>query len=300
MIYTGVSLIAAFLLGTILEYARQKAYYMQLETLTENLSRKYLLPEMMDTGKRQEERLLYEIIRAIGKSMNENVADAKRNSREYKEYIEMWIHEVKMPIAAARMILENHTGSSPDLHEEIDRLERYVEQALFYSRSTDVQKDYLINKITLKKVVEEALLQRKRELIGGHVSLNLHDLAMEVYSDGKWMEFIIGQVLDNSIKYAVKERFALEIFGEEAQEGVYLYIRDNGIGVKEEEISRVFDKGFTGTSGRRYKKSTGIGLYLCKKLCNRLGHNILFSSVEGEGSQVIFVFPKSTFIDEVR
>lgn len=300
MIYTGISLTAAFFAGTFLEYGKQKKYLTEIQEMTDSLSRKYLVPEMMHAGKRQEEKLLYEIFRAVGKSMNEHVAGYRNDSREYKEYIEIWIHEVKVPIAAIRMILENHAETDLALITEIDRVEGCVEQALFYARSSDVEKDYLIKKVNLEKVTGQALLQKKRELIGIHASINLHDLDREVYSDGKWMEFILGQILNNSIKYAVKEGLVLEIYSEEAKEQILLYIKDNGIGVKEEEVARVFDKGFTGTNGRKYRKSTGIGLYLCKKLCGRLGHNIRFSSAEGKGSTVTLVFPKSAYTDEVR
>lgn len=300
MTYTAISLAAAFFAGTFGEYRRWKKYLTEIQSMTEGLSRKYLVPEMMHTGKRQEEKLLYEIFRSVGKSMNEHVAGYKNDNREYKEYIEMWVHGVKVPIAAARMILENHSETDMALTEEIDRVEGCVEQALFYARSSDVEKDYLIKKVNLQKVTEQTLLQKKRELIGRHASISLHDLDREVYSDGKWMEFILGQILNNSIKYAAKDGLLLEIYSREAKDRILLYIKDNGIGVKEEEVARVFDKGFTGTNGRKYRKSTGIGLYLCKKLCSRLGHNILFSSKEGEGSMVTLIFPKAAHTDQVR
>ena len=186
------------------------------------------------------------------------------------------------------------------LSEQTDRIESYLEQALFYSRSAEVEKDYLIKPVILQKVIEDSLLQKKRELLEKHASVDLHDLEKTVYSDGKWMEFIISQILDNSIKYSGEQNTSLEIYGSDETEKVLLMIKDHGVGVSGEEVSRVFDKGFTGTNGRKYKKSTGIGLYLCKKLCKRLGHEILFSSVPGEGSTVTIVFPKSGFTDEVR
>lgn len=300
MLYTGISLTVSFFLGTYADYRRSSGYLAALKELTDGLEKKYLVPEMLEQGKCQEERCLYDILKDIGKSMYEQVAKYRRTSREYKEYIEMWIHEVKVPIAAARMILVNRARVDEGLTEELDRLEGYVEQALYYARSSDVEKDYLIKPVSLKKIVEEALLQRKRELLSRRASVKLEELDRTVYSDGKWMAFMLGQVLDNSIKYTKKQEVLLEIYGEEVKESILLHVKDNGIGVREEETARVFDKGFTGMNGRRYQKSTGIGLYLCKKLCKRLGHDILFSSVEGEGSQVTFVFPKSRFLDEVR
>ena len=299
-IYVGLSLPAAFYTGAFLEYRQKKRYLYEMQALTDGLDKKYLLPEMLKPSGSQEERTLYEILRSVNKSMYEHVADYERTSREYKEYVEMWIHEVKVPIAAVRMILANSESANAALLEETDRLEGYVEQALYYARSEAVEKDYLIRKVSLQKLAEEALLAKKRQLLAKHALIELDGLDMTVYSDGKWLAFILSQLLDNCIKYAKEENLALHIWGEEEKERVLLHLKDNGIGVKAEEMARVFDKGFTGTNGRRHKKSTGIGLYLCKKLCGRLGHDILFSAKEGEGSEVTIVFPKTGYTEEVR
>ena len=299
-LYVGLSLTAAFFIGTYAEYRHKKQYLLELQALTDGLSKKYLLPEMLKQGGRQEERLLHDIMRSVGKSMYEHVTAYERSVREYKEYIEMWIHEVKVPIAALRMILVNREEENPALIEETDRIEGYVEQALYYARSSAVEKDYLIRRLTLQKLVEEVLLQKKRELLCRHALIKLDGLDTEVYSDGKWMVFILQQIVDNSIKYAQGDSMVLEFSGEEEKERVLLRIRDKGIGVKAEEVTRVFDKGFTGANGRRHRKSTGIGLYLCRKLCGRLGHDILFSAEEGKGSEVTIIFPKTGFMDEVR
>ncbi|MBD5536443.1 MAG: HAMP domain-containing histidine kinase [Lachnospiraceae bacterium] len=299
-IYVGLSLTAAFFTGTYMEYRRKKRYLLEIQALTDALSKKYLLPEMLKPGGGQEERLLYDILRRVGKSMYEHVADYERSVREYKEYIELWIHEVKVPIAALRMILANREEENPALIEETDRIEGYVEQALYYARSSSVEKDYMIRSLTLQKLVEEVLLQKKRELLGRHALIKLDGLDTEIYSDGKWMAFILRQIVDNSIKYAQGDSMVLEFLGEEEKERVLLRIRDQGVGVKAEEVARVFDKGFTGANGRRHRKSTGIGLYLCKKLCGRLGHDILFTAEEGKGSEVTIIFPKTGYMDEVR
>lgn len=300
MLYTGLGLAGAFFVGTYAEYRHTKIYLEELYKLTDNLEKKYLVPEMMQTGKRQEEKLLYEIFGIVGKSMHEHVAKYGRTCREYKEYIEMWIHEVKVPIAAARLIQENHADKDSGLLGELDRIEGYVEQALFYARSSDVEKDYLIKQVSLQKIVEDVLLQKKKELLASHAVIRRHDLDRMVYSDGKWLSFMVGQVVDNSIKYAGENGLILEIYSEEEKDRILLLLKDNGIGVKAEEAGRVFDKGFTGTNGRTRRKSTGIGLYLCKKLCGRLGCGISFDSKEGMGAAVTFSFPKSSFVDEVR
>lgn len=300
MIYVAVVFTASYVAGTYIDYHRNKNYLEDIIGTLDELEKKYLFPEMIQPGKTQEEKQLFNIYENMERSMNEQVSEQLRVTKEYKEYIEMWIHEVKVPIAAARMIMENHREIDKGIGEQIDRLENYVEQALFYARSSAVEKDYLIKPISLKTIVEHALLQRKTELMAMKASVDIADCDVEVYSDGKWMEFIVGQILDNSIKYAKPTGLVLKIYSEEVKEQTQLCIEDNGIGVKTEEIERVFDKGFTGSNGRKYRKSTGIGLYLCKKLCTRLGHNMIFKSKEGEGSKVIFIIPKSNYMDEVR
>lgn len=226
--------------------------------------------------------------------MNTEVANYRRKSEEYKEYIETWVHEIKIPIATSKMIMTNHRTDSimgSGLDMEMERIENYVEQALFYARSAEVEKDYFIKPIDLNQTISDTILQKKKMLIAKRASVDIHDVepAKEILSDNKWLSFIIGQTVDNSIKYAKDDSLKIEIFCQEVDDHVELHIKDNGIGMKSAEVDRVFDKGFTGSNGRANKASTGIGLYLCKKLCKRLEHDIRLESVENEGTTVIIV-----------
>lgn len=170
------------------------------------------------------------------------------------------------------------------MNEEIEKIESYVEQALFYARSAEVEKDYFIKPVDVEQLVNDVIRQKKRMLIAKHASIDIHDIQSdkEILSDGKWLAFIIGQIVDNAIKYSQDDRVALEIF----LENDALVIKDRGIGIKKAELDRVCDKGFTGSNGRTGKASTGIGLYLCKKLCVRLEHDITIDSEEGCGTSV--------------
>ena len=261
-----------------------------------DLDKKYLLCELLEQGDVQEEKRFKEILYDMEVSMNERVSKHRRSSKEYKEYIESWVHEVKLPIATMKMIMANHKEQDLGLEEELGRLEGYVEQALFYARSNDVEKDYLINEVNLEKIVQEAILKRKKALRNMRAGIDIHDLNQTIYSDSKWLEFILGQVVDNSIKYGEVGKLRLEIYSEKNDNAVLLHIKDNGCGIKSSEVGRVFDKGFTGSNGRVGKNSTGIGLYLCKKLCDRLEHNIGIESEEGQGTTVTLVFPLSDMV----
>lgn len=297
-LFVVVNLTGVYFIITFMEFRRVKKRYEKLKEAVEGLEKKYLAPELLETTGTMEEAVLKEILQEMTKSVSEWVNSYRREMEEYKEYIELWIHEVKLPIAAAHMIAQNHKNqATEEMDTQVKRIENYTEQALFYARSNEVEKDYFIKDILLEKLVKSVLVEKRRELIMLRASLKLHDLNLTVKSDGKWLEFILGQILQNSMKYAKGEQLTLEIYGEENEENICLYIKDDGIGIKSTEITRVFDKGFTGDNGRTQKKATGLGLYLCKKLCGRLGHGINLYSTEGEGCSVVITFPKSSFVD---
>ena len=197
------------------------------------------------------------------------------------------------------MIIENNkTKVTESIDEELDKIENYVEQALYYARSNTVDKDYYIKKNSLEEMVNECIKKNKKVLIGEKISINIHDLNLYVNTDSKWIIFILNQVIQNSIKYRKADKQSeIEFFAKQGKENVVLYIKDNGMGIEKGEISRVFDKGFTGTNGRNLnKKSTGIGLYLCKKLCDKLGIGIEVESVQNEGTELRLIFPNSSYI----
>lgn len=177
------------------------------------------------------------------------------------------------------------------------KVENYIEQALFYARSSTVEKDYYIKKCRLKDIVNESIRRNKTALMQEKASMDLHDLEVEVNTDSKWIIFILNQILQNSCKYRKKEEnLKIQIYAKSRKENVILWIKDNGIGIAKGEMTRVFEKGFTGTNGRMSnQKSTGIGLYLCKKLCDKLGVAIELNSQQNEGTEIRLVFPKESF-----
>lgn len=198
------------------------------------------------------------------------------------------------------MVIENNKNPvTKSIDEELDKVENYIEQALFYARSNTVEKDYYIKRNNLKDAVNESIKKNKNVLIQEKIAVNIHDLDIEVSTDSKWIGFILNQIIQNSVKYKKQDSNSeIEIYGKQEKEKVILYMKDNGIGIKKGEITRVFEKGFTGTNGRlSNKKSTGIGLYLCKKLCNKLGIAIELNSVQEEGTEVRLVFPKDSYIN---
>lgn len=298
-IYIPVIIFGLYMAGFIYEYQIKKRYYDELQKTIDELDEKYLITEIMKTPNFIEGKILKNILGQVDKSMHEQVNKYKYLQEDYKEFIELWIHEVKLPLTTSKMIIENNKNKvTRSIEEELDSIENYVEQALFYARSSAVEKDYYIRKCNLKDIVNESIKKNKTSLIEEKVDINIHDLDNVVSTDSKWIVFILGQIIQNSVKYRNKKSLLnIEVYSEPKKDNTVLYIKDNGIGIKKEEISRVFDKGFTGTNGRLAgKKSTGIGLYLCRNLCEKLGVSINVKSTDSVGTVVSLVFPNSSFV----
>ena len=294
-----VILITLPIIAFIIEYYNKKHFYNLLKENMRELEEKYLIPEIINTPGFIEGKILKETIQDMGKSIFENVNKYKYLQEDYKEYIELWIHEIKLPISASKMVIENNKNEiTKSIEEEMDRIENYIEQALFYARSNTVETDYTITKSNLQEIVNTSILKNKNVLIPSKIMIDLYNLEKEIYTDSKWISFILNQIVQNSIKYLKEENKKIEIYAEEKKENIILYIKDNGIGIKKGEITRVFEKGFTGENGRIIgKKSTGIGLYLCKKLCNKLGLGLELNSEKDIGTEVRIVFPKGSYMN---
>ncbi|MGU8583965.1 sensor histidine kinase [Clostridium perfringens] len=283
---------AGILIYHIFDYLRKKQYYNEIKENMESLDKKYLISEVIEEGTFTESKLIYEVICKSNKAMNDEIGEFKRGINDYREYIELWVHEIKTPIATCKLLIENNESPlTESIGEEICKLENYIDQALFYTRSNTLEKDYIIKEMSLSSCVNKVLNNNADSLIKKRVKISLGDLEKGVYSDSKWIEFILGQIISNSIKYMNKEHKELKIYCNENSKYVILNIEDNGAGISEKDISRVFDKGFTGENGRKFGKSTGIGLYLCKKLCKKLGLDITLISEEGKFTRVSIIFP---------
>ena len=281
-----------------LEFIKYNRYLKNLTHTIDGLDKKYLLSEVINEPRFQEERIINEVLKECNKSMHENVKYYKDEQIEYREYIETWVHEIKTPIASAKLILENDDSNlSSRINYEMKRVEGFIEQVLYYARSSDVSKDYIIKKFSLRNVVMKAVKNNSRDFINRNIKLNIKEVEGTIFSDAKWVEFIINQIIINAVKFSIPNKGEVSIFSKINESNIILTIEDNGVGISEKDIDRVFEKGFTGENGRKFGKSTGIGLYLCKKLCDKLGIGISLISKEGLGTKVNIVFPQGKFTD---
>lgn len=281
--------IIVFILKLIYDYQRRTIFYKETNKIMNNLDQKYLITEIINSGSFLDSKIFIEYLYEIDKSMNEHLKEYRTNNEDFVEYIELWCHEIKTPIATIKMLIENNKVKVSDsLIEEIDRIDNYVEQVLYYSRSNNVEKDYIIKKTSLKSIIETVIKRNKKDLINNKIKIDIKDIDVYVNSDKKWLEFIINQIINNSIKYKSTQP-VIKIYKKTNKDSIELYIEDNGIGIDIGDINKVFDKGFTGSNGRKLSKSTGIGLYLCKKLSTKLGHDIKITS--NDNTIVILTFP---------
>lgn len=280
----------------VLSYWKRRRFFSQTLDRLDHLEEAYLLTEMLPEAGFLEGELFCDILRQCSKSMNDRIGLFRRESRDYREYVETWIHEVKTPLASARLSLDNAPRElSRRVERELSRLDQLLEQALYYARSSSTEKDYLVRKIPLRELVNASLRKNSRDFIDAHVSVKTENLDNTVYTDSKWAGFILDQIFQNAVKYRKKDGAQVAVSARESSGAVVLQIADNGIGIPAADLGRIFEKGFTGENGRKYEKSTGIGLYLCRKLCQKLNMGIRAQSREGEGAVFFLSFPKSEY-----
>ena len=294
-VWLGV--LAAWLaVGCLLERRRLSALLTQAQQLEE----RYLLPEVLPPPATAEEAVYRRLMQMAEKSMLEEIAAARREHKAYQEYIEQWIHEIKTPITAAKLLCENHPGApSREILAQLERITHYTQQALYYARSEHTEKDSLIRETHLAQVVHQAIAENKYLLRQNQVEVLVEQMPSVVYTDDKSLCFILSQLIGNAVKYrtaAPRLRFAAE----SGPGQICLLVEDNGLGIPAADLPRVFEKGFTGQNGRTVHSSTGIGLYLCKRLCDKLDIGLEITSREGAGTTVRLAFTVNDAIASVR
>ena len=285
----------------LIDYFRKKNFYRDLLCNIASLDKSYLVLETISEPNFYEGKLLYQALYEINKSMNENVKSYLEQLSDFKEYIEMWIHEVKIPLSSLMLNYNNKNIVDVSSKLSLKRLENYVEQVLYYVRSEHASKDYLIKEVDLSKVVKNVGLKYMDDLLNSKIAYKVSNVNNKVLTDSKWLEFILSQIVNNSIKYKrnIKNSY-IKITSIDYENKTILLIEDNGIGIPSCDIKQVFDKTFTGINGRTLRNSTGMGLFIAKNLCEKLGHKIEIESKEGEYTKVYLTFFKNKYYDVLK
>ena len=284
LIYTGSFCFLVSLIASFLDFVNYKESYKKLKFLEENILNDLdALPKSLDIRIDYYHKIIEKLYEELEKLTQEN----RQKNTDMVDYYSMWVHQIKTPIAAMNFLLDNEEVDQKILQQELFKIERYVEMVLTYIRLDSISSDYVITKINLDEVVKDSVKKYATIFINKKIKLNYVSHETMVISDKKWLSFAFEQILGNSVKYSSAGG---EITIETCENK--LVIEDNGMGIKEEDLPRIFEKGFTGFNGRYEKKSSGLGLYLCKKTLDKLGHHIEISSKVGEGTRIEITFPK--------
>ena len=284
LIYTGSFCFFAALIASFLDFVNYRESYKKLKFLEKNILNDLdALPKSLDIRIDYYHKIIEKLYEELEKLTQEN----RQKNTDMVDYYSMWVHQIKTPIAAMNFLLDNEEVDQKNLQQELFKIERYVEMVLTYIRLDSTSSDYVITKINLDEVVKDSVKKYATIFINKKIKLNFVSHETMVISDKKWLSFAIEQILGNSVKYSnTGGKITIETCENK------LVIEDNGMGIKEEDLPRIFEKGFTGFNGRYEKKSSGLGLYLCKKTLDKLGHHIEISSKVGEGTRVEITFPK--------
>ncbi len=299
IIGVNITAISGYILYIVYDFERRRKFYNKFLNDLELLDKKYLITEMIEKPNFYEGEILYDALYEIDKSMAEKIKEYSISMTDFKEYIEMWIHEVKLPLASINLIIHNHKElSDKKIVEQLKRIDDDVEQVLYYVRSENAEKDYLIKETDLSKVISNVAMKNKDILLENKIDFIVEVDNQRVLTDSKWLEFIVNQIVSNSIKYIRNGvEHLIKITAEENNKSIILNIYDNGIGIEKSDITKVFDKTFTGNNGRKIETSTGMGLYITKQLCKKLGHKITIDSKENEYTKVSILFNKDDFLN---
>lgn len=264
------------LLSGIVGFLRYKKKIFLLEEAEHNIQVE--LQKLPDSAG-EAETLYQTLLRELDDARRQAASNVDQRYRDTVDYFTMWVHQIKTPIAAMRLMLRDDERDR-ELRAELFRIEQYVELVLSYLRLDSESSDYVIKEYELGPILRQAVRKYAPLFIRGRVALELRESELRVLTDEKWLQLVIEQVLSNAVKYAPGGRVTVYTRGQS------LMIEDDGVGILPEDLPRIFDKGFTGCNGRMDKRATGIGLYLCRKICGRLGHTIAVSSRPGEGTRV--------------
>lgn len=272
ILYTAA--ICAFF-GTVTAVFSFRRFYKKHAMLQALANQADLAEEDFEIPNNRIEQDYLSVVRRLIREKETLESQMQKKYADMTEYYTLWAHQIKTPIAAMRLELQNQETPDPELSEELIKIESYVEMVLGYLRLDTESTDYLIRRYDLDAIVKQAVRKYASQFIRKKIRLDYHPLGLTVLTDEKWLLFVIEQILQNALKYTQNGSVTIE-----KEDPEILVIRDTGIGISPEDLPRIFENGYTGYNGRKDKKASGIGLYLCRRICSNLGHTISASSSE--------------------
>jgi len=291
--YMNLLLLSISVIFLIISYIKWRNTYKDLKKaldLEENID------SFSPKGNKLEHMLIRDIINLKNKEKLKETNELKDNLEEINDYIVKWVHEIKIPLSVCELISDRieEKGDydlSKELRQELERINFLVNQVIHISRASSYSHDLVVEEVNLSTLVKSVIKNNMNSLIAKKIELEIGNLDFKIFSDRKWVYYVIEQIINNACKY-VDVNGKIEIKGQETDECVVLFIKDNGIGIPAKDIDRIFDRGFTGENGRKKGKSTGMGLYICKKIADKLNFNIEVSSQVGKYTEFKIYFYK--------
>lgn len=284
-------LIVPVLIYSMVRFFKQFRFYKTTQRRLQELDKPYLLYEVLPEAKTFDTEQMAMIVQKMTESASEQLRLKQKDQEDYYQYIQLWIHEIKLPLASLQLMIDNHHFDTLALQRVSHTMDDLVEQALFYAKSNQVAHDYHIKKQSSLEIMNTVVASFAPDFIQTKTQIIMPEQDATVLSDKQWVGFILKQLIANSLKYRASHQPKVVLRIKETAEGVYWYIQDNGMGISSIDLPYVFEKGYTGQQGRSDKKATGMGLYLCHTLSQQLNISLKIHSVEGEGTEVILFFP---------
>lgn len=261
----------------------------------------------MDSPVGQDERFQQEIMQQLNQMRIDVENASQKSSEDMTDYYTMWAHQIKTPIFALRLLLQESPEENKEKLSELFKIEQYVEMVLGYLRTEDMSSDLKLSRCSLDRIIRDQIHKYAGIFVSKKLTLTYESISQDVLTDEKWLGFVIGQILSNALKYTrtggiriyLEKKLSLDtddvsisIGNDDCNkvENLTLVIEDTGIGIRAEDIPRIFEKGYTGVNGRDDNRATGIGLYLSNKIMRKLGHRLYITSAEGKGTKVFFEF----------
>ncbi len=275
-----ISLFITLIYG-IWDFVKYSDRIYRTEEVSHNLEN---IPAILPPADDLKEQKYQEIIKFLSDQNQQLSTRNDLKEAEMKDYYSLWAHQIKTPISAMRLMLQNDDMlKSYSLQEELYKIEQYIEMVLHYLRLDSMSSDLLLKEYQLKDIVNQAVRRNAVLFINSKLSLKVKDFSYKVITDEKWLLFVIEQLITNAVKYTPTGQIAISL--EICKGKAWLVIEDTGIGIKPEDLPRIFERGFTGNNGRFDKRSTGIGLYLCKQILDKLSYRIEVFSEVGKGTK---------------
>ena len=288
VLYAGALCLAFTAVYALVGFYR---YYKRFSALKRTLSELSETLESLPTPQNESERLYTQMLQKTYAEYERAALEHRRREADMRNYYTMWVHQIKTPISALRLLIQSGARSA-ELQNEIFRIEQYVEMVLNYQRLFCGSSDLVITRRSLDSAVRTSIRKYSKQFIMKRLKLEYEPGDITVLTDEKWLCFVIEQVLSNSLKYTSAGEIKICTVGRT------LMISDTGIGIAAEDLPRIFDCGYTGYNGREEKRSSGIGLYLCSEVCRRLGHGISITSEVGKGTCVSITFNEADIFIE--